>query len=166
LIDNKGKKTGLLLGLGLIMLALFALPNSTGYVSVIMFVLLLGLGGGIIVTAANALVSDISEERRATTLNLLKPVFGLGGLLTPAIGGFFLAGNTIALCYLVAVLTVVTFILHAPRPCRHPAANVAFKFSEASALLGRPALFLALVTAVFLLCILRSRPSELVDQAT
>src|SRR5712671_6443931 len=40
LIDNEGKKIGLLLGLGLIVLALFALPNSTGYVSVIMFVLL------------------------------------------------------------------------------------------------------------------------------
>jgi fucose permease len=142
LIDNKGKKTGLLLGLGLIMLALFALPNSTGYVSVIMFVLLLGLGGGIIVTAANALVSDISEDRRATTLNLLNLFFGLGGLLTPAIAGFFLAGNTIALCYLVAVLTVITFILHAATPMPPPSGERGFKISEASALLGRPALFL------------------------
>jgi UDP-glucose 4-epimerase len=50
------------------------------------FMLLLGLGGGIIVTAANSLVSDISEERRASTLNLLNLFFGLGGLATPFIG--------------------------------------------------------------------------------
>src|ERR1700682_4238428 len=31
LIDNKGKKSGLLLGLGLIFAALFALPNSPSY---------------------------------------------------------------------------------------------------------------------------------------
>jgi len=31
LIDNKGKKTGLLLGLFLIAIALFLLPNSSGY---------------------------------------------------------------------------------------------------------------------------------------
>ena len=63
LLDNKGKKTGLLLGFVLIVTALFAVPNSTGYYMIMSFMVLLGLGGGIIVTAANALVSDISEER-------------------------------------------------------------------------------------------------------
>ncbi|HKX00561.1 MAG TPA: MFS transporter [Bryobacteraceae bacterium] len=142
LIDNKGKKSGLLLGLGLITIALFALPNSPSYGAVLAFIFLLGLGGGIIVTAANALVSDISEERRASVLNLLNLFFGLGGLLTPAIGGFFLAGNTIGLCYLVAVLTVATLILHAATPMPAPTGERGFKFSEAGPLLGRPALFL------------------------
>ena len=78
LIDNKGKKTGLLLGLALIAISLFLLPSAGGYGMIMGLVLLLGLGGGIIVTAANALVSDISEERRASTLNLLNLFFGLG----------------------------------------------------------------------------------------
>src|SRR5579871_5785208 len=61
LIDLKGKKTGLLLGMGLIAISLFVVPNAPGSALGPVF-LALGVGGGIIVTAANALVSDISEE--------------------------------------------------------------------------------------------------------
>src|ERR1700721_16783 len=85
LIDNEGKKAGLVLGLSLITVALFALPQSKGFRGVMGYILLLGLGGGIIVTAANALVSDINPARRGTTLNLLNLFFCLGGLATPLI---------------------------------------------------------------------------------
>src|ERR1019366_7053459 len=141
LIDNKGKKTGLLLGLGLIAASLFVLPSSPAGALAMVF-LAQGVGGGIIVTAANALVSDISEERRATTLNLLNLFFGLGGLVTPLVGAYVLSGNTIALCYLVAVLTVGTFLLHAATPMPPPTGERGFKLSEAGQLLGRPILFL------------------------
>src|SRR6202030_1751578 len=61
LLDNEGKKVGLILGLALISIALFALPRSTGFRSVAFLLFLLGVGGGIMVTGANALVSDVSE---------------------------------------------------------------------------------------------------------
>jgi fucose permease len=142
LIDNKGKKTGLVLGLGLIVIALFAIPNSTGFAMLAALYCLLGFGGGIIVTAANSLVSDISEERRGSTLNLLNLFFGLGGLLTPAIGGFLFADNTIGLAYLVAGLAALTFVVHATTPMPAPSGERGFKMSEAGAVLGRPALYL------------------------
>src|SRR5579863_2829620 len=41
LIDNEGKKIGLVLGLALITLALFLLPKSRGYTSVGLYMLLL-----------------------------------------------------------------------------------------------------------------------------
>jgi fucose permease len=152
LIDNRGKKTGLLLGLGLIAASLFVVPNSPAGGLKIVF-LALGVGGGIIVTAANALVSDISEERRATTLNLLNLFFGLGGLATPLIGAYVLAGNTIALCYLVAVLTVATFLLHAVTPMPPPTGERGFKLGEAGQLLGRPILFLlSLLLFLYVTC--------------
>src|SRR5437764_6781894 len=56
LIDIEGKKIGLVLGLALITVALFLLPKSKGYTSIMLYMLLLGLGGGIIVTGANALL--------------------------------------------------------------------------------------------------------------
>ena len=62
-------------------------------------------------TAANSLVSDISAERRASVLNLLNLFFGLGGLATPFIGANLLNHNSIALCYLIAGLTLATLIL-------------------------------------------------------
>jgi fucose permease len=153
LIDNKGKKTGLLMGLTLIVIALFAIPQSTGYTMIMVFMLLLGLGGGIIVTAANALVSDISDERRASTLNLLNLFFGLGGLATPFIGANLFNNNSVALCYLIACLTAGTLVLHIFTPMPPPTGERGFKVSEASALLGRPALFLlSLLLFLYVAC--------------
>ena len=147
LIDNKGKKTGLVLGLALIAASLFALPNAPSYELVMIAMLFLGLGGGIIVTAANALVSDISPEKRGTTLNLLNLFFGLGGLLTPFIGANLLRGDTIALCYLTAGLTAATLVLHIATPMPPPSGERGFKPAEVGQLVGRPTLWLL---AIFL----------------
>ena len=142
LVDNKGKKTGLLLALFVIAVALFALPNAASYGQLKAFMLLLGLGGGILVTAANALVADISVERRASTLNLLNLFFGLGGLLTPFIGANLLAGKAVGLCYLVAVLTAVTLAVHGATAMPPPSGERGFKVSEMGGVLGNPALYL------------------------
>ncbi len=153
LIDNKGKKAGLVLGLVLVVVALFALPNAPGYGGLIALMLLLGLGGGIIVTGANALASDVGEDRRGPVLNLLNLFFGLGGLLTPAVGGFLLAGNTIALCYLVAALSAATLLLHAATPMPAPTGERGFKPAEAGSVLGRPVLYLlALFLFLYVSC--------------
>lgn len=142
LIDNKGKKTGLLLGLALVAVALFALPNSTGYAMVIVCMAVLGLGGGIIVTGANALVSDISESRRAAVMNFLNLFFGLGGLTTPLIAANFLGGNAISMCYLTAVLSVAAVAIHAGTRMPPPTGERSFRTAEAGTLLGRPVLYL------------------------
>lgn len=151
LIDNKGKKTGLLMGLFLIAAALFALPNAPSYEMVMVFMFVLGLGGGIIVTAANALVSDINPERRSSTLNLLNLFFGLGGLLTPLIAARLFAGDAVSLCYLVAGLTVVTLVIHTTTTMPAPSGERGFKASEMGGLLGQPALWL-LSMFLFLYC--------------
>src|SRR5580704_6061275 len=78
LIDNEGKKAGLLIGLALIATALFALPRASGFRSILFLLFLLGVGGGIVVTGANALVSDVGEAHRATALNMVNLFFGLG----------------------------------------------------------------------------------------
>jgi len=79
LLDNEGKKLGLMLGLALIAIALFALPRSPGFRSIMLLMFVLGVGGGIVVTGANALVSDVSEAHRAIALNLVNLFFGLAG---------------------------------------------------------------------------------------
>src|SRR5215472_3258986 len=72
LIDLKGKKVALLGGLALICISLWSLPAAGhDYNTVLILLGILGLGGSIVVTGANALVSDVSESRRGTMLNLL-----------------------------------------------------------------------------------------------
>ena len=153
LIDNEGKKIGLVLGLALITLALFALPKSSGFGTIRLYIFLLGLGGGIIVTAANALVSDISQDRRATTLNLLNLFFGLGGLATPFISANLLRRNSIKLCYTVAALTAVTLVVHILTPMPPPSGARSFDFSDVGPVLGKPVLFLlALFLFLYVAC--------------
>jgi len=142
LVDNKGKKTGLLLSLTLIVISLFLLPNASSYGQLMAFMLLLGLGGGILVTAGNALVSDINPARRGPTLNLLNLFFGLGGLLTPFIAANLLAGNGVTLCYLVAVLTAATLLVNGTTAMPAPTGERGFKLSEIGVVTGNPALYL------------------------
>src|SRR5436305_6752439 len=55
LIDHSGKKIALVLGLALIVLALFLLPRSNGFGTIAGYMFMLGLGGGIIVVGSNTL---------------------------------------------------------------------------------------------------------------
>lgn len=153
LIDDEGKKVGLVLGLVLIALALFALPNSKGYGSIMLNLFLLGLGGGIIVTAANALVSDIGGEHRAATLNLFNLFFGLGGLATPFISANLLSRNSVRLCYLTAALTAITLVINIATPMPPPSGARSFVFSDVGPVLGKPTLFLlALMLFLYVSC--------------
>jgi fucose permease len=142
LIDSKGKKAGLLLGLGLAVVALFLLPRAGSYQATMGLMFLLGLGGGTIVTGANALAGDVNEARRASTLNLLNLFFGLGGMLTPLIAGRLLSGNAVALCYLVAALTGLTLLVHTATAMPAPGGERGFKLSEIGGMVGNPVLYL------------------------
>src|ERR1700761_7010819 len=102
-IDLKGNKAALLTGLALVCLSLFAAPNAGGYGGLVVVYLVLGLGGGIVVTAANALVGAIEPSRRGSALNFLNLFFGLGGIVTTWAASYVL--GPIALCYSIAVLT-------------------------------------------------------------
>ena len=142
LIDSQGYKAGLVLGLALIALALFLLPSSKGYGHVVGYLFLLGLGGGTIVTGANALAFDLGGSQHAAALNFLNVFFGLGGLATPFLLANLLRGNSTRLCYLTAVATVATLAVNAG--VRMPEARSAggIALSEAGRLLSHPALWL------------------------
>ena len=113
IIDKKGKKTALVWGLAVIVAGLLGLAAAPNYTLALISLLLLGRGGGMIVTGANALVSDLEADRRASTLNLLNLFFGLGGMTTPFVAANILKiTSAAAICYFLAALTVVTLLIH------------------------------------------------------
>lgn len=141
LIDNKGKKPALLIALAIIAGALFLLPKGAGnYALIRLYMFSLGFGGGVLVTAANALASDIDDAHRASMLNFLNLFFGLGGMATPFIAGNIFNGDLVRLCYFAAVLAAATCILHANTPIPGPSGERGIKLSEVGALLGNPRL--------------------------
>jgi fucose permease len=142
LLDTEGDKIGLVLGLAFIAVTLFLLPRSRGFGSIVALLFLLGVGGGIVVTGANALVSGVATEHRAIALNLVNLFFGLGGLATPFISANLFKRNWVRLCYTVALLTVVTLAFHAATPMPAPAGGAGFVLAQVGPILGRPLLFL------------------------
>ncbi len=142
LLDNEGDKIGLVLGLALIAIALFVLPRSPGFRNIVFLLFLLGVGGGIVVTGANALVSGVSEAHRATALNLVNLFFGLGGWATPFISANLFKRNWVRLCYTVASLTVLTLAVQAVAKMPAPSGVASFVLADAGPVLGRPLLFM------------------------
>lgn len=131
LLDRKGKKVGLLLGLGMVAASSFILANASGYGTMVFTMVVMGIGGGITLTAANALGSDVSESRRAIVLNFLNVFVGLGGLATPFVAGNLLHGDEVRVAYGAAVLTTVTFVIQLVTKVPPPASAVGKPASSA-----------------------------------
>lgn len=155
LMDTEGKKVGLLLGLGLIVLALFGLKSAKGYGQVASFMFVLGTGGGAIVTGANTLPPFIKLEGLTTggVFNLLNLFFGLGGLVTPLIAAKLFQNQSGRLLVFAGSLAALTFAVHAITPMPSATGQVAFQASMVGDLLTKPALLaLALMLFVYVAC--------------
>ncbi len=142
LLDDEGKKVGIILGLVVISAVLFVLPRAPGFRSIVVLLFLLGAGGSTLVTAANSLVSDVSSTHRATALNLTNLFFGLGALATPFIAANIFGRKWVRLCYSIASLTVVTLAIQALTKMPGPTGAGRFVLADAAPVLGRPLLFL------------------------
>jgi fucose permease len=142
LLDTQGDKIGLILGLSAIAVALFLLPRSPGFTTILLLLFLLGMGGGIVVTGANSLANSVSGEHSAIALNLVNLFFGLGGLTTPFIAANIFKKNWVRLCYTVASLTVAALIVQAVCHMPAPSGNAQFLLANVGPILGRPLLFM------------------------
>lgn len=147
LMDRKGKKIGVLLGLLFITASLVALANANSFAMITVAMFVLGVGGGIVLTGANALGSDVSESRRGPVLNLLNLFVGLGGLATPFVAGNILQSDPVKIAYAAAILTAVTFLIHLPLRLPSPAPTAPSQKSRD--VFRRPILYL-LAAATFL----------------
>ncbi len=143
ILDNVGKKAGIVGGLAGIAVSLAGLAVANSYTTALGSMFLLGLGGGMLVTGANTLISDVAEDKRASALNLLNIFFGLGGMVTPFMAANIPAlGNAYALCLALAGITAVTVLVNITTPMPPPAGEGGFVFAQAGPLLSQPALYL------------------------
>jgi fucose permease len=140
IIDLRGNKTALVGGLALIWLSLLALPNAGGYTGLLIVYLILFLGGGIVVTAANALVGAVEAKRRGSALNFLNLFFGLGGIITTWMASYIL--GPVALCYAIAAIAFVALLVNVTTKMPAPSGEASFRLNEVPALLVRPVLIL------------------------
>ena len=77
LLDSEGKKLGLILGLALIAIALYALPRSPGFRSILFLLFLLGVGGGIVALVPGELAIAVWSPGLDSAGNSLAGVMAL-----------------------------------------------------------------------------------------
>src|SRR5512140_1424716 len=85
MLDRFGSKPVMVSASAMVTAALAAFALARGFGAAAAAALLLGVGGGWLNTASNALVSDIYPDDRGRMLNLLGTFFGLGALFVPLV---------------------------------------------------------------------------------
>lgn len=114
ILDKMSAKPPLATALVLISAALAVMPWVSSYPALAMTALVYGIGGGILNTGTNALISDLSASGRGVALNLLGCSFSLGAIAAPLLMSFAgprLPIPTILHLLAVAPMVVLVFIL-------------------------------------------------------
>jgi MFS transporter, FHS family, glucose/mannose:H+ symporter len=85
ILDKAGAKPALAFSLALIVAALVAMPALASYPALAAAALIYGVGGGVLNTATNALISSLNATGRGAALNLLGFSFSLGAVSAPLV---------------------------------------------------------------------------------
>ena len=127
LLDRFGVKPALGLALILVAAALAVMPSLHSYPGLAAAALAYGVGGGVLNTATNALVSDLSASARGAALNLLGFSFSLGALSAPLLmsltGGLLPSLALRVLATAAAIILIPILWLRFPSPSQ-PKASV------------------------------------------
>ncbi|MGH9405658.1 MAG: MFS transporter [Terriglobia bacterium] len=101
-LDKAGAKPALVIALATIAVAISLMPSLSSYRALAAAALVYGLGGGVLNTATNALVADVSASGRAAALNLLGFSFSFGAIAAPLLGS--LVGRRFPVASMLRVL--------------------------------------------------------------
>ena len=148
-LDKLGAKPALALGLGLVAAALGTMPSLESYPALAAAALVYGFGGGILNTATNAVVAELSAGGRGVALNLLGFSFSVGAVAAPLVMSFASARFSIAtilygLAAAPAAVLVLILALRFP-----PAAHAATPLRELVRVLNHPVVWLIGVLLFF-----------------
>lgn len=130
-IDRIGTKPVLVSAAAMVAGGLVAFATASGFTAAAAAAVLLGIGGGWLNTASNALVSDVFPEQRGRMLNLVGTFFGLGALFVPlvvaaAMDALSITGILLVCSGVAAVTMVASAVPRFPSP--HEGGS--FSFSE------------------------------------
>jgi len=120
-LDTVGAKPVLAVALAMVAGALALMPSLHTYAALAVAALVYGFGGGVLNTATNALVADLSASGRGAALNVLGFSFSLGALAAPllmsTVGGSF---GTASVLHILAVsaglIMVPVLVFRFPSP--------------------------------------------------
>lgn len=148
-LDLLGAKPVLAGALALIVVCLALLPHLHSYGDLAAAALVYGFGGGLLNTAANALVADLSAGGRAAALNLLGFFFSLGAVTAPlAMSAVHesISPSLVLNCLAAVCALVLIAVLALKFP---PASQPGVRLGQLMRVLGQPIVWLFAVLLFF-----------------
>jgi fucose permease len=152
LMDRYGTRPPLVLGPVLVGAALGMLGAAGAFTALVAAVAVLGVGGGMVNSAANTLVADLHEDPAAKTaaLNLVGVFFGFGALLLPfSIGLLIEALGLAGILFAAAALCAAIAVHNAARAFPPPKHGGRVPLAEAGRFLRDPVVLLFAATLFF-----------------
>lgn len=141
--DRFGFRLLLLVSTLMVGLAYTSLALAGNYSTIALSLVALGLGGGALNGAVNALVNDISPARRGAALNRLGIFFGVGALVTPfLVGALKQRVGQEMIVYLFALFTLAPLALYLTVEFPAPKHSGGLPRGELTAVLRNPLLYL------------------------
>lgn len=141
--DRFGFRLLLLVSTLMVGVAYTSLALAGNYSSIALSLVGLGLGGGALNGAVNALVNDISPARRGAALNRLGIFFGVGALVTPfLVGALRERVGQEMIVYLFALFTLAPLALYLTVEFPAPKHGGGLPRGELAAVLRNPLLYL------------------------
>lgn len=141
--DRFGFRLLLLVSTLMVGVAYTSLALAGSYAAIALSLLALGLGGGALNGAVNALAGDISPARRGAALNRLGVFFGVGALVTPfLVGALRERVGQEMIVYLFALFTLAPLTLYLTVEFPAPKHSGGLPRGELMAVLRNPLLYL------------------------
>ncbi len=143
MIDSFGNKLVMTISAALVAIALAIFSGANSFAVSGVAAIILGMGGGGLNTAANALVADLYAENRGPMLNLLGTFFGFGALFIPLLAALITGIFTIPqLLLTAAALAAISAIAYLVLPFPSPREPIGFSLLASVRAAGIPGVLL------------------------
>ncbi len=150
LLDRFGSKPVMVSASAMVTAGLAAFALARGFGAAAAAALLVGIGGGWLNTASNALVSDVFPDDRGRMLNLLGTFFGIGALFVPLV--VVLGFDALSVTGILAIFAAVagaTTVVCAALPFPPPHEGAAFSFAGVLNAARSPGVLLLAILLLF-----------------
>lgn len=107
-IADKGDKVSMMVsGSMMILVALLLMPLSTGFYTLLLFNLLMGLGSAISIPANTAIATQLGKKLgMGSVMGLFNTAFGIGGGIGPIIAGIIMVATSLSFVFISSSIIV------------------------------------------------------------
>mgnify|MGYP001570464550 CR=1 FL=1 len=108
LADKSDKVAMLISGSIMILIALALIPLSTGFYSLLLFNILMGLGSAVSIPAGSAITAQLGKKLgMGSVMGLFNTAFGIGGGIGPIIAGLIMLAAGLAFVFVSSAIIVL-----------------------------------------------------------